>query len=110
MTSFTPQEIESLQGQGNEVRAALRLLPFLSLYKFDKFYMSELSLNFFPNETLDKYGQHLRSFQRLQLSFNIILMQVPLWEHDVTPPAYFWLHFTFNLTNICRSICGKNVN
>lgn len=54
MTSFTPQEIESLQGQGNEVRAVLRLLPFLSLYKFDKFYTSELSLNFFPNETLDK--------------------------------------------------------
>lgn len=80
MTSFTPQEIESLQGQGNEVRAALRLLPFLSLYKFDKFYMSELSLNFFPNETLDKLTT-LRSFQRVQLSFNIILMQVPLWEH-----------------------------
>ena len=34
--------------------AALRLLPFLSLYKFDKFYMSELPLNFLPNETLDK--------------------------------------------------------
>lgn len=33
---------------------ALRLLTFHSLYKFDKFFMSKLSLNFFPNETLDK--------------------------------------------------------
>ena len=38
MTSFTPQEIENLQGQGNEVSlqcSETGLPPFLSLYKSD---------------------------------------------------------------------------